>query len=306
MVERPRPDAKEWKGFKFIFLSLLVTTVSITFFFAARHFLININQGAFSASPLTQWFGEVGGIRIRSVEIKVSEVSVPVNLRKEDIVGPYLDQLKEKLSAYQGQQFWFLDLKKLESEVLEYGWVSDVSIQRKFPDTLEVKIDPRVPYFVGRSRSGWVLLDQMGRALSLTDQVSGAWVSLPIIYGFENTFSSGHSAGELNRKLQEEQSILQDLANLVYELKERVGLSIESVTIKKDAWMHEYLFELIWVTEEESGKAFSRAVVFESGEWEDRIQSFQFVLSDLKTKGVQGAQILGQHSGRWFVEKGVR
>jgi hypothetical protein len=290
-----KKKSKEWKGLHFVIISLLVTTASITFFFAARHFLINIKQGQYSASPLTQWFSELGGVQVKAINLKVN---TPDSLHTMN----YLEQVQEKLEPFKGHSFWLLDLDEIKSEVLKHGWVQDVAVQREFPDSLNIEIDPRVPAFVIRSKRGWLLLDKEGHALTITDQVSGAWANLPIVYGLEEAFSLGHSVSEINRTTTLEQKALRDLVALLEQLDNKVGITVESVNVRKDDWVQEFLFELSWKTENKNSMDYS--LVFQSENWKSRIESLQFVLSDLRKKDVKQARILGQYSGRWFVERG--
>jgi len=276
------------------------------FFFAARHFLTNMDNKGSSALPLTRWIAEQGGGKIQSINIEVGDFSVPQDLRKKDVMKPLLHSLKQNLEVYRGQYFWAADIEKIKTAVLEEGWVKSVSIKRNFQGSLDIHVEPRIPHFIGRSMHGWVVFDQEGYVLSLSKQVSGTWATLPVIYGLEEVFSMGESPVEINRKLTSDRKVLKDLAELISELKSKVDIQVETVNVQKDAWTEDFLFDLTWLIKKPRGKQITRNLIIRSGHWKDRLENLQFVLSDLKTKKIDGATIRGQFADRWYVERGKK
>lgn len=48
--------------------------------------------------------------------------------------------LQEKVTPYIGKNFFAIDLKNMETSIRDIDWVSDVSVSRRWPDTLQVSV----------------------------------------------------------------------------------------------------------------------------------------------------------------------
>lgn len=293
-------NSRDWIGKKFVFVSLIVTTASIIFFFAERQIFNKIEE-ARAAGSLKQWesllqrVNEWGGAHLKQIDVQV----VPEEPSLEILALP----LRARLERLVGRSFWGLDIEAVKQEILSEGWPKNISIRRSFPSTLSIQILARDPRFLVKARSGWAVVDAGGVLVARLQDVSGNWAHLPIVFGFENSFSRDLSILELNRQLKKEQETLADLHRLVQVLVEKVGVEPESIHIREEAWANEPSFVVhLKVGNETSMKYVD--VHFLSKRWSDRMESFQFVLSDLNRHAYDSVQILGQYDGRWFVRKG--
>ena len=48
--------------------------------------------------------------------------------------------LQQKVAPYVGNNFFAIDLQKMETSLRDIDWVSDVSVSRRWPDRLQVSI----------------------------------------------------------------------------------------------------------------------------------------------------------------------
>lgn len=293
-------EHKDWKGWRFILVSLVVTTASIIFFFAERQIFNKIElarstPGFQKLESLAQRVKEWGGVRLKSVDLQV----VP----QEPALESLALKVRTQLEALVGQPFWWLDIEGVKQRILSEGWPKSVYIRRAFPAQLKVQIIAREPRLLVKSASGWALVDEGGILLTQSKDISGHWASLPIVFGLEESFSRDLPIVDLNRQLTKEQEILTDLGSLLSTLKERVGIDPELTRISQEAWADEAVF-LIQFKVMEGSKPKAVSATFLAHHWSERLEGFQFVLSDLKKIDSDSVKILGQFEGRWFVRKG--
>jgi len=66
--------------------------------------------------------------------------------------------LQENVSPYIGNNFFAIDLRGLESSLRDIDWVSDVSISRRWPDTLQVSVKEE-RLIASWNKTSWVTSD---------------------------------------------------------------------------------------------------------------------------------------------------
>ncbi len=304
----------EWRGWRFVGISLAVTTASIIFFFAGRQFLPKIRENAqYALGVMAQRVNEWGGVRLNSIELQfVSEKTGS----ERQAFEPLIQKLKNDLASFEGSSFWGLDLSLVKSQALKAGWVKSVYLRRSFPDRLLIQIVPKQPSLIVRSLKRWVAVDEEGTPVWISEQILGAWINLPVVYGLEDIFERGRDIETLSRQTAEVRSTLSDAVLLVHDLQQKVGVAIESLEIKDDPWTQAGLIKVkfsspadVPTNTSSVGKpttALSKnkvsEVTFLSQNWRARLPALQFILSDLSTKDIQSARILGQFDGRWIVQ----
>ena len=66
--------------------------------------------------------------------------------------------LQENVAPYIGNNFFAIDLQKLEAALRDIDWVSDVSVSRRWPDTLQVNVKEQ-RLIAAWNKAGWVTSD---------------------------------------------------------------------------------------------------------------------------------------------------
>ncbi|HEC25962.1 MAG TPA: FtsQ-type POTRA domain-containing protein [Gammaproteobacteria bacterium] len=66
--------------------------------------------------------------------------------------------LQEKMAPYIGNNFFAIDLQKLEAALRDIDWVSDVSVSRRWPDTLQISVKEQ-SLIAAWNKTGWVTSD---------------------------------------------------------------------------------------------------------------------------------------------------
>ena len=66
--------------------------------------------------------------------------------------------LQENVSPYIGKNFLAIDLQRLESALRDIAWVSDVSVSRRWPDTLQVSVKEE-KLIASWNKTSWVTSD---------------------------------------------------------------------------------------------------------------------------------------------------
>jgi cell division protein FtsQ len=75
----------------------------------------------------------------------------------------------------------FADLDSIRSRVKSIPWVEEVSVQRKLPDRLEIRIKERVPFAIWQRRGEQNVIDRAG--VLLTRARLDRFAALPIVVG---------------------------------------------------------------------------------------------------------------------------
>lgn len=285
MPSKQKKSRREsWKGWRFLCVSLGVTTLSIIFFFASRQIFPTIRESAQqSIDFVTQRINSWGGIRLKSITLRVE----PEGAHPLLVAG-----LRKRLDTYQGQSFWGLDLDQLKRDITQEGWVDDVVVRRVFPDALRVHAIAKQPRFLVKGITRWNLVDAKGSVVWFSREIPGSWVHLPVVMGREAHFERGKTVDEMNRRLEDFQAEFSQLSVLVDTLEAKLGKDIDQVVIQDDSWIGQPLVKL---------NVDRYVITLPLYGWRDRLESLQFILSDLSIKNQFSAEVLGQFNGRWIV-----
>jgi cell division protein FtsQ len=105
-------------------------------------------------------------------------------VKRVEITGmDRVDQLKvyDIVLAEKDRAMPLVDIDKIRTDLIEYGWIKDVRVTRRLPDTLVVDILERKPTAVWQRGGVYSLIDDQGTEL---EKISAAEIgSYPVIYG---------------------------------------------------------------------------------------------------------------------------
>uniref|UniRef100_UPI0035B4F715 cell division protein FtsQ/DivIB n=1 Tax=Sphingorhabdus sp. TaxID=1902408 RepID=UPI0035B4F715 len=105
-------------------------------------------------------------------------------VKRVEITGmDRVDQLKvyDIVLAEKDRAMPLVDIDKIRTDLIEYGWIKDVRVTRRLPDTLVVDIIERKPTAVWHRNGVYSLIDEKGVEL---EKISRAEIgALPIING---------------------------------------------------------------------------------------------------------------------------
>ena len=124
---------------------------------------------------------------VRSSTFKVSKIEIEGNelLSQEDILQ--LAGLKEGMST------WAIDLKTIEKTIDQNVFFEEVSVNRKLPDGLKIKIIEKRPVALLKIKDSFLCIDPEGLVLPSTP---GKLYNLPVLSGnFKGEIGVGHLAG---------------------------------------------------------------------------------------------------------------
>jgi len=108
------------------------------------------------------------GFHVKRVEVK--------GLDRMDNLTVYAVALDQKSIAMP-----LVDIDKVRDQLLQYGWIGDARISRRWPDTLAVDIVERKPRAIWQNNQQLVLIDGTGVILEMIDP--RAIPDLPIVIG---------------------------------------------------------------------------------------------------------------------------
>jgi cell division protein FtsQ len=94
-----------------------------------------------------------------------------------------VDQLKvyEIVLAEMEKPMLLVDIERIRTQLNSYGWIKDVRVSRRLPDTLVISVAERVPAAVWQRGDTFSLLDSEGKIL---DRISQAEIGeLPLVKG---------------------------------------------------------------------------------------------------------------------------
>lgn len=121
----------------------------------------------FVGSEMGQVAGRAG-FKVKRVEVQ--------GLNRMDSLTVYAVALDQQSIAMP-----LVDLDKVRGQLLQYGWIEDARISRRWPDTLVVDIVERKPAAVWQNNQKLVLIDGTGVVLEMVDP--RAMPSLPLVIG---------------------------------------------------------------------------------------------------------------------------
>lgn len=303
-----KKNKEEWRGWRFLFVSLAVTALSIIFFFSVRLILPKIEQRlSLSVEAISQRVNKWGGIRLKNIELEVASED------QDELLPQLTASLKQELDSYKGRSFWSVELAEVKELVEKNGWVDKVAVQRSFPDRLSIHITAKRPRYLVRGVRSWFLVDAKASVISISREIPGAWINLPLVFGKEKRFDRGQTVEELNRRLTDQRLDFQALTRLMDSVERRFHVRIESLEFKEDSWSEGSLVQMKIFSQNKTdimgqnlGEEFEVVLPLRTEDGiisEQRLESLQYVLSDLRLKGVASAQILGQFDGRWIVSR---
>ncbi|MGL5837886.1 MAG: cell division protein FtsQ/DivIB [Sphingorhabdus sp.] len=105
-------------------------------------------------------------------------------VKRVEITGmDRVDQLKvyDIVLAEKDRAMPLVDIDKIRADLIRYGWIKDVRVTRRLPDTLVVDITERKPTAVWQRGGVYSLIDDQGTELEKVTQ--GAIGNLPVING---------------------------------------------------------------------------------------------------------------------------
>lgn len=108
------------------------------------------------------------GFKVKRVEVK--------GLDRMDSLTVYAVALDQHSIAMP-----LVDLDKVRGQLLQYGWIEDARISRRWPDTLVVDIVERKPAAIWQNNQRLVLIDGTGVVLEMVDPA--AMPDLPLVIG---------------------------------------------------------------------------------------------------------------------------
>lgn len=303
---RYKRENAEWRGRKFLAVSLVVTALSIIFFFALRLVSPKIKESAAGlkayAGFLVQRVIDLGGMKVQTIDLSVVSMEGAKGdgaVAREKFFSheKMLGNLRQSLSASIGQPFWLLDLDRVQSEILETGWAKEVFIRRDFPGTLRIQIEPRDPFFVAKAHKGWVVLDESGVAMFALSELPGWLADRPLLFGISSLMGTDLGVSAINRRIEFERAFISEMAEAVTELEKRLSVKVDSLEFSHQEGTEFSQFRLLW--KDKSDRNFSVSLNF--GMWRNRLEALQFVLSDSVSRGSSEIEVNGEFDGRWIV-----
>jgi len=300
-----------------LLVSLIVTAVSIIFFFAGRQIFHKLEldkpitsgttssgkenksaRGKYAEDGLgatsrripwwERWSG-IGGTVVSRIELNVES--------KHDVqaLETFQNQTAKFLDTFRGRPMAMLSTESLKRDLLSQAWIEQASVRKIFPDKLQIKIVGREPAFVLRGMDAWVLADSRGSLISASKFLSGRWATLPRVFGIEDRLQG--DLDDMDRQLTQERVWLQDLSALLSKLHRQVLLQPQEVKIIPDSWTGSAMFVL---------KSAPYEIRLTSGQWNNRLNYLQYILSDLHSETTEStfARIEGQYPDKWYVTKG--
>ena len=128
-------------------------------------------------------------------------------------------ELKPAVDTYLDRNIWVLSLSRLENRLENVNFVKNSSVERRYPASLQIHIEERLPRAVIRNHDHYLLLCEEGYIL---DEISGTRPDdVPLLRGFEFLFSGDKLIFNSELRL-----IMDGLSSLNYDTGSRIN-SIE-------------------------------------------------------------------------------
>lgn len=127
----------------------------------------------------------------------------------------------------QQKNIYLIDTKTAQANIEKNPYINDITIKRKFPETLVFSVNERIPAAALPLSAGFAVIDEEGNALKIEQDITG--LSYPIISGIS---VSKVSLGEkIPVKDQEQFSFI--LKMLSYSQNARLLQSISDINLSK-------------------------------------------------------------------------
>ncbi len=109
---------------------------------------------------------------------------VGFEVKSVEILGmKEVDELKVYNMIFQSEDLSMpmIDIEKIRTDIIQNGWVEDVRVTRRLPDTLVVEVVERQPIAIWQHDGKYSLVDRNG--IVLEDVVQSNYLGLPLIAG---------------------------------------------------------------------------------------------------------------------------
>jgi cell division protein FtsQ len=133
------------------------------------------------ALAAAQWFGLIAAAH---QQYALLAAKAGFQVERVEVSGmERVDQLKvyELVLAEKDRAMPLVDIDKVRSDLLEYGWIKDARVSRRLPDTLAVEIVERKPAAVWQRDGKYSLIDAEG--IVLQNVKAGQSGELPVLNG---------------------------------------------------------------------------------------------------------------------------
>lgn len=173
--------------------------------------------GAATFAGIPQYIGtEIAkGIGRAGFEVKRVEVTGIDRMERLTVYAIALDQHSMAMPL--------VDLEKVRSQLLQYGWIKDARVSRRLPDTLVVDIVERTPKAIWQQNQKLSLIDDSGVVLEPLDPTKPA-PALPLLIGKDANMQSAR----LNHLMEQAPSLKPMLASASWIGNRRWDLQFQS------------------------------------------------------------------------------
>ena len=179
-------------------------------------FVLAISGVALVALDVPAKLGQAAGEAVGNAGFRVKSVDVQ-GLKKMDPRPVYDIALDQKTTAMP-----LVDVSAIRERLLDYGWVKDARVSRRFPDTLVIDIVERKPAALWQNEQGLSLIDEQGVVL---DRVPVSRMpDLPLLVGK----GANAQAIQLDRLLSEVPALKAQLVSAKWIGQRRWDLSFQS------------------------------------------------------------------------------
>ena len=151
----------------------------------------------------------------------VSVIKLKGNYRtlKSDIIDPII--------SLKGKNLWYIDEKKIESELIKDIRIKNVKIKKEFPDTIYVDIEEREPYAYIVIDGRLYLSDKTGLVYGYEQEYKAA--AMPVVYLFDQK----QKADVFTAVSKISESILKDYVAYIYNEGEVISTVLKDGVIFK-------------------------------------------------------------------------
>ncbi len=154
------------------------------------------------------------GLAVRAIEVKGRERLAPETLRRAIDVAP-------------GAPILFVDIEQVRQRVQSLGWVEEVTVERRLPQTLRLSVRERVPFALWQRDGMNVVIDAQGVTISGAD--AGQFHHLPRVVGA----GAAPAAAALFAALAEEPDLHRRVANAVRVRERRWDVELSNgITVR--------------------------------------------------------------------------
>lgn len=147
-----------------------------------------------SAIVAAQWFGLTAGAY---QQYGLLAAKAGFEVKDIEVTGmERVDQLKvyDIVLAEMDRSMPMVDIGKVRADLLQYGWIKDARVSKRFPDRLAVEIVERKPTAIWRRNGKYSLIDAEGNILENVQ--AAATQGLPMLNG-DNANRHSVALGEL-------------------------------------------------------------------------------------------------------------